>query len=449
MDEQLNSIMDVPKSLDAEQCVIGSILIDDTICPTVVDCMSPKHFYDDTTSKLFSIISRMSFTGMSIDPIQVLNESLNEGVFDNEVTGNHYIADIMSKVPTVANVKSYCNIVLEKYHLRCLLSISNKIKDNITSGKMSSQEILETTAQSIFDIRQGNEQHGLVPISDIMISTYDSLSKMAGLDSEFYRGLSTGFNNLDAKISGLNKSDLIIIAARPGMGKTSFAMNIATSVAKNYDKQVAIFSLEMSSEQLASRMLASEALIDSYKLRSGKIDGDDWVKIAYVAHNIHNFNMYIDDTAGITVQTIKARLQNIKNLGLVVIDYLQLMSSNLRSDNRVAIVSEITRSVKIMAKDLNVPVILLSQLSRGPESRTDKRPLLSDLRESGSIEQDADIVLFLYRDSYYNKASEEKNISECIVAKNRHGELGTVKLGWNGTYTKFTNLETKLTDPFS
>jgi replicative DNA helicase len=231
------------------------------------------------------------------------------------------------------------------------------------------------------------------------------------------------------------------------MGKTSFALNIATNVAKAYDKEVAVFSLEMSSEQLVSRILSSESMIDSHLMRIGKLTPQNWTDLAYTSETVSRFKMRIDDTAGITVQTIKSRLQTIENLGLVVIDYLQLMSSTLRSDNRVTVISEITRNVKIMAKDLDVPVILLSQLSRGPESRTDKRPMLSDLRESGSIEQDADIVLFLYRDSYYNKASDEKNISECIVAKNRHGETGTVKLGWNGACTKFVNIDNKAVEP--
>jgi replicative DNA helicase len=347
----------------------------------------------------------------------------------------------MEQVPTVANVNKYCDIVVEKYNLRIILNIANKLKSDAMSGRLDSQKLLETVSQDVFDIRQGNEKKGLVPVKDIMLATYDSLCNLVGIDKDRYKGLSTGFYNLDATISGLNKSDLIIVAARPGMGKTSFAMNIATSVSKSYNKQVAVFSLEMSSEQLVTRMLSSEALVDSHKLRTGRLSGEDWVNIACGAEKINKFHMCIDDTAGITVQTIKSRLQNVKDLGLVVIDYLQLMSSNLHSDNRVTIISEITRNIKIMAKDLDVPVILLSQLSRSPESRTDKRPMLSDLRESGSIEQDADIVLFLYRDSYYNKASEEKNVSECIIAKNRHGETGTIKLGWNGSYTKFTNLE--------
>ena len=448
MQEQISSISEVPKSIDAEQCVLGCILIDpDNVLSSVMEVLTSKHFYDDVNARIFSIMSALTINGGIVDPVEVLNQCLNEGLFDNEVLGNNYIANLMEKVPTVANVMSYCKIVIEKYNLRNLLNISNKLKDSILSGKMNSQTILENVSQEVFNIREGNEKKGLVPIKEVMFSTYDKRCKLSGIDKDKYKGLSTGFHNLDSVIVGLNKSDLIIVAARPGMGKTSFALNIATNVAKSYDKQVAIFSLEMSNEQLALRILSSESGVNSHTLHTGRLSGDDWVNVAYSAETINKFKMYIDDSAGITVQTMKSRLQNVKNLGLVVIDYLQLMSSNLRSDNRVTIVSEITRNVKVMAKDLNVPIILLSQLSRGPESRTDKRPMLSDLRESGSIEQDADIVLFLYRDSYYNKASEEKNISECIVAKNRNGELSTVKLGWNGALTKFTNLETRLQEP--
>ncbi|MGN1412267.1 MAG: replicative DNA helicase [Oscillospiraceae bacterium] len=441
------NVIEVPKNIEAEQCVLGSILIDgENVLPQILEVLSPEHFYDEVNSRLFSIIYKDYINDKTADPIEVLSQALDKGIFESELIGNNYLADLMRKVPSVANVMNYCKIVIEKYNLRKLLNLSQKINDEVQSNR-NSQVILENLAQEIFNIRQGNSNSGLVHINDIILSTYDKLEKISGVQKEKYKGLPTGFSQLDNKISGLNKSDLLIVAARPGMGKTSFALNIASYVAMHTDKQVAIFSLEMSAEQLALRILSSEALVDSHILRTGNIPPDDWIKIGYGADRIRKSNMYIDDTAGITVQTIKSRLQIVKNLGLVVIDYLQLMSSNLRSDNRVTVISEITRNIKILAKDLDVPVILLSQLSRAPESRTDKRPLLSDLRESGSIEQDADIVMFLYRDSYYNPASEDKFISECIVAKNRHGETGTVKLGWNGAFTKFTNLETKTTQP--
>ena len=300
--------------------------------------------------------------------------------------------------------------------------------------------LLDSAEQKIYDIRQGKDVRGLTPISEAIAEAYDRLGKISGPDKEKYVGARTGFTLLDSITSGLNKSDLIIIAARPGMGKTSFAMNIAVNVARRSDKEVVTFNLEMSKEQLATRILSTEALVDSNTLRNGRISGDDWVKLATSAGYLSTLPLFIDDTASMTVQQMKAKLRRTKNLGLVIIDYLQLMeSATTRSDNRVLVISEITRQLKVMAKELNVPVILLSQLSRAVESRTDKRPMLSDLRESGSIEQDADIVLFLYREAYYNKESQRQNISECIVAKNRHGETGSVELIWDGQYTRFSN----------
>ena len=297
----------------------------------------------------------------------------------------------------------------------------------------------------IFDIRKGRNVSGLTKLSDAVYGAYDHMGKLVGPDREKYLGTRTGFSLLDVITSGLNKSDLIILAARPGMGKTSFALNIAENVAaSNPDMGIAIFSLEMSAEQLATRMLSSLAMVDSKNLRNGNISVDEWTSLATAAGKLCGYNMYIDDTSGITVQQMKAKLRRKKNIGLVIVDYLQLMQTTLKTDNRVQIIAEITRQMKIMAKELDVPIILLSQLSRAVESRTDKRPMLSDLRESGSIEQDADIVLFLYREGYYKKDDAElQNTCECIVAKNRHGENGTAQLGWNGKYTRFTNLEMK------
>ena len=298
---------------------------------------------------------------------------------------------------------------------------------------------MDSAEQKIYDIRQGRDVKGLAPLGDAIIEAYDRIGKLASPDRDKYIGARTGFTLLDTITSGLNKSDLIIIAARPGMGKTSFAMNIATNVARRNDKDVVTFNLEMSKEQLATRILSTEALVDSSSLRNGRIQQEDWSRLATSAGFLSTLPLYIDDTASMTVSQMKAKLRRVKNLGLVIIDYLQLMDSNSKSDNRVTVISEITRQLKVMAKELNVPVILLSQLSRAVEGRTDKRPMLSDLRESGSIEQDADIVLFLYRDAYYNKESQRQNISECIVAKNRHGETGTVELIWDGQYTRFSN----------
>ncbi|MDE6678108.1 MAG: replicative DNA helicase, partial [Ruminococcus sp.] len=342
---------------------------------------------------------------------------------------------------STSNVSSYCRIVSEKYLIRSLANVAENILESIRSGENNSQILLDSAEQQIYDIRQGRDIKGLVPLSDAIMEAYDRLGKISGPDKEKYIGARTGYTLLDSIISGLNKSDLIIIAARPAMGKTAFALNIAVNVAKRTDKDVVTFNLEMSREQLAMRMISTESLVDSNRLRNGRISSDEWVKLATGAGYLSTLNMYIDDTAGLTVQNIKSRLRKVRNLGLVIIDYLQLITSSSRYDNRAIEVSEITRQLKIMAKELNVPIILLSQLSRGVESRSDKRPMLSDLRESGSIEQDADIVLFLYRDAYYNKESTKQNISECIVAKNRHGETGTIELIWDGKYTRFSNID--------
>ena len=303
-------------------------------------------------------------------------------------------------------------------------------------------ELLEAAEQKIYNIRQGKKTNAPSRIGDIIVGeVYTTLQQLTSPEKDLYKGYPTGYADLDKVLTGLNRSDLIIVGARPAMGKTSFALNIATNVARRSDKEVAVFSLEMSKEELASRMLSTESLVDSQKLRNGMLTSEDWVRLASGAGVLSGLQMYIDDTASITVQQIKAKLRRLKNLGLVVIDYLQLMSSTLRTDNRVTIVTEITRQLKIMAKELDVPVVVLSQLSRGPEGRNDKRPMMSDLRESGSIEQDADIVMFLYRDAYYNKESQTPNVSECIVAKNRHGGIGTIKLIWDGQFTRFSNAE--------
>ena len=385
---------------------------------------------------------RMFSDGSTSDIVTVLNEALAMKIFDTEQEGKHYLASMVQSVPSVSNVEDYCNIVAEKYYARTLAATAQQILSDIASGGYSASSLLDSAEQKIYDIRQGRDTTGLTPLNDVVYGAYDQLAKITGPDKEKYLGARTGFTKLDTYTTGLNRSDLIILAARPAMGKTSFAMNIALNVARKTEKQVAVFSLEMSKEQLATRLLSTEALVDSKKLRSGLLEKDDWMRLASSADTLCRMPMLIDDTPGITVQQMKAKLRRVKNLGLVVIDYLQLMNSTLKTDNRVVIISEITRQLKIMAKELDVPIILLSQLSRGPESRTDKRPMLSDLRESGSIEQDADIVMFLYRDAYYNPTTcTSPNVSECIVAKNRHGEVGTVEMVWDGQFTRFANKE--------
>lgn len=432
---------ELPYSLEAEQTILGAILIDPDVLTTVVEKIKPESFFNEQHRELFHIIMRLFTTGAKVDIVVVLNEAMSMQIFETAKEGRKYLASLVELVPSVANIESYCDIVSEKYYIRSLAYVAKELLGEITSGNNDAQLLLDAAEQKIFDIRQGKDVRGLVPIRDVIVEAYDHIGKIAGPDREKYIGARTGFTLLDSITSGLNKSDLILLAARPAMGKTAFALNIATNVAKHSGKDVAIFSLEMSMEQLATRMLSTEALVDSNKLRSGKLTTDDWVRLASSANFLSNIGVFLDESSGVTVQQIKAKLRRMKNVGLVVIDYLQLMDSATKTDNRVLVISEITRQFKIMAKEINIPVILLSQLNRAVESRPDKRPMLSDLRESGSIEQDADIVMFLYRDSYYNKESERPNVSECIVAKNRHGETGTVELMWDGQFTRFSNVE--------
>ena len=436
------SSADLPHSIEAEQSVIGAVLSDPSALATVIEKVRPEYFYSDQHRAIYTIIVRMFTSGQPVDIVTVLNEAEKLHIFESSAEGRRYLAEIGNTLPSTANIESYCRIVADKYYIRSLGIAARMILDDIQSGEQDSTLLLDAAEQKIYDIRQGRDVQGLIPLKTAITEAYERLGALNGPDRDKFIGARTGFSLLDSITSGLNKSDLIIIAARPGMGKTSFAMNIATNVARRSgDKEVVTFNLEMSKEQLATRILSTEALVDSNSLRNGRISGDDWVKLATSAGYLSTLPLYIDDTASMTVQQMKAKLRRTKNLGLVIIDYLQLMESTSRSDNRVVVISEITRQLKVMAKELNVPVILLSQLSRAVESRTDKRPMLSDLRESGSIEQDADIVLFLYRDAYYNKESQRQNISECIVAKNRHGETGTVELIWDGQYTRFSNPE--------
>ncbi len=434
--------INMPYSLDAEQTILGAILIDSDTLSVVLVYIKPECFYIEQHRTLFTIMMNMFQTGNHVDVITVLNEALAAHVFETAAEGRNYLINLAESVPTVANLESYCKIVADKYYLRSLAEVSQKVLSEIQNGETNAQMLLDSTEQQIFSIRQGRDVSGLTPLREVVSETYTQIGRLAGPDREKYKGMGTGFAYLDSLISGLNKSDLILIAARPAMGKTAFALNLAQNVAKTHPEEaVCIFSLEMPKEQLAARMLSAAAQVDSNKLRNGRISGDDWIRLAAGTSYLSNMPIYIDDTASITVPQIKSKLRRIKNLGLVVIDYLGLIQSTLRTENKVQIVAEITRQMKIMAKELNVPVILLSQLSRGPESRTDKRPMLSDLRDSGSIEQDADIVLFLYRDAYYNKDSQTPNVAECIVAKNRHGECGTVNLVWDGQFTRFSSLE--------
>ncbi len=438
----------MPYSREAEQTVIGAVLTHPDALTMVTERIKTEHFYIEQHRRLYDIILRMFTSGNDADVITVLNEALAQHVFDSAEEGRNYLMNLAQSVPTIINIQSYCAIIINKYHIRMLAETAQSILDEIQEGETNAQQLLDSAEQKIFNIREGRNTGGLIPLRDIVTETYIHIANMAGPDREKYLGIRSGFAYLDSLISGLNKSDLILIAARPAMGKTAFALNIAENVAKTHrDQEICIFSLEMSRSQLASRLLSASSKVDANALRNGRLSGDDWTKLALGASYLSDQNIFIDDTAGITVPQIKARLLRMKHLGLVIIDYLGLIESTLKTENKAQAVAEITRQLKVMAKELNIPVIALSQLSRGPESRTDKRPMLSDLRDSGSIEQDADIVMFLYRDAYYNKQSQTPNIAECIVAKNRHGETGTVRLTWDGQYTRFSMEELKDAPP--
>ncbi len=437
----------IPYNLDAEQSVLGTILMNSEAMNELATILQPDHFYVSLNRGIYGVMLNMFMIGDKIDIVTVLEACMRQGVFETSEQGKEYLTKIMIAVPSISTVTKYAQIIVDKYMVRTLIFASKDIIDAANEGAEDANTLIDFAEQKIFDIRSGAEIKGLTHISGIVLDRINALNdiykqaKSGGGAS--ITGLSTLYKELDRRIYGLNKSDLIILAARPGMGKTSFAMNIATNVGKKYqDTSVAVFSLEMSKEQIVSRMISSEASLTSDAMKTGIIPDEKWKDIGRAAEVLSRLNIYIDDTAGITVAAIKAKLRRMKNLGLVIIDYLQLMSSGKNfNGNRVVEISDITRNLKIMAKELNVPIITLSQLARGTEQRPDKRPLLSDLRESGSIEQDADIVMFLYRNAYYDKTDPNVNACECIVAKNRHGEPGTVPLGWDGEFTRFTNAE--------
>ena len=430
----------MPFSLEAEQSVLGAILIDPTCMDKLAGVLSAEDFMLEEHRDVFTAMQKMYLRSKTIDVVTLLDELIRDGVYD-EAGGKDYIRLISEIVPSAANVMDYAEIVRDKSMLRSLISACDDITAMAYSEQEDTAHLVEMAEQKIFAVAEGRENKGFTHIRDALVQVYDRLHLLAENKAEAL-GMPTGFSGLDRVLVGLGKSDLVLVGARPGMGKTSFAMNLATYAAISTKKTVCIFSLEMSAEQLVSRVMSSEALIDSYRLRSGELTDEDWGKLAHAASRLSNCEILIDDTAGITVTGMKAKLRREKNLGLVVIDYLQLMQSDRRIDNRVQEVAEISRGLKLLAKELQVPVICCAQLSRGPESRTDKRPMLSDLRDSGAIEQDADIVLFLYRDEYYKAEKDEpQNIAEVIVAKNRHGSTGNVKMGWFGQYTKFTTLE--------
>ena len=431
----------LPQSIEAEQAVIGAMLIDPSCVPVVIEQLRAADFYAEENRTIFETIYGMFNSAKKIDPVTVLDELKAQGDYD-EAGGRAYLMQLMEVTPTAANVREYAAIVRDKSMLRAIAGAASEIEKMVYEGGGGANEIAELAEQRIYSVRQGREIKGLTHIKDVIMDLYAQLDERAHSDSDI-PGLSTGFPDLDRALTGLNKSDLILVAARPGMGKTAFALNIALNAAKASGKAVAVFQLEMSKDQLASRFLSSEALLEAQKLKTGNLTPDDWVKIARATNVLARTQIYIDDNPAITVAEIKAKCRRLgEQLGLIVIDYIQLMTmGGRRNDNRVQEVAEISRAMKIMAKELNVPVVCLSQLSRAAEQRADKRPMLSDLRESGAIEQDADIVMFIYRDDYYDDESEDKNVAEIIIAKNRHGATNTINLQWMGQYTTFRSAD--------
>ncbi len=434
----------MPFSLDAEQAVIGSVLIDPASLDIVTGIISSDDFYLEEHRSIYSAMQGMYLKSRSIDVVTLVDELVHQGVYD-EAGGKEYIRLISESVPTASNVRDYANIVRDKSVLRALIAACEEVTEAAYTEEEDVQRLVEMAESKIYAIAEQKENKNFVHIKEALVKVYDNLQQLR-VNKEEMQGMKTGFSGLDRVLVGMGKSDLVLVGARPGMGKTSFAMNVATSAAKMSHKAVCVFSLEMSVEQLVSRLLSSEALVDSYALRSGDIQDEDWQKIAHAASDLSECDILIDDTTGMTVAGMMSKLRRVKNLGLVVIDYLGLMQSEHRIENRVQEVSEISRNLKLMAKEFQVPVICCAQLSRGPESRTDKRPMLSDLRDSGAIEQDADIVLFLYRDEYYKDQDQPQSTAEVIVAKNRHGSTGKVEMGWLGRYTKFTTIEENAPD---
>lgn len=431
-------------SLEAEQSVLGAILIDSNCLDKIAEIiLNPDYFYVSSHKIIYTLILELFTSGEPVDYVTLLEKLKQEKNFD-EINYKSYLLQIAQIVPSVSNIEYYAGIVRDKYNLRLLVNTARDIIDSASETDVNPSDLLNLAEQKIFDIRRGKETRGLQRINEIILQTFDRLDEINSRPEYEYSGIPTGIKDLDRVIMGLNKTDLILLAARPGMGKTSFAINIAQHVSVVKEKRVAFFSLEMSKEQLVSRMLSAEGRIPSQTLRMGKLDDNEWIRLIEAGDILSKSPVYIDDTPGISIPEMKAKLRRLGGADLVIIDYLQLMSSSRRIENRVQEISEITRNLKILAKELDVPVITLSQLSRASEQRLDHKPVLSDLRDSGSIEQDADIVLFLYREGYYNSEvseNEDKNSGECIVAKNRHGETRSVPLHWQGEYMRFTARE--------
>lgn len=435
----------LPFNIDAEQIVLGSLIIDSSLISRLSGKLTPDHFHIRVHSKIFDVIQRLFLSGDEINIVSVTEHCMRQSVFETVDEARTYLFKLTDASVEKSSIESYAEILDEKFLVRRLILASKDIYDLASAGTEEPQHLLDYAEKKIYEIRNDKEIKGLLHIGPLVKETLQNLAFLTEHPEEVgKKGMSSGFPSLDKVIFGLNPSDLILIAARPAMGKTAFALNIAVNAARMHrNKKIAIFNLEMSREQLVSRMLSSEGRVSSDQMRNGRIEVSQWRGLSEAAEMLNEIELYVDDSANITIGEMKAKLRRVENLGLVVIDYLQLMSTGRKDGNRVSEVSELTRNLKVMAKELRVPIITLSQLSRGPEARTDKRPVLSDLRDSGSIEQDADIVLFLYRDVYYTKDEENVGGAECIVAKNRHGETRTVNLRFDGQFTRFSDVETR------
>ncbi len=433
-----------PHSVEAERAVIGSMMMDSDAIQIAAETLTAEDFYNGQYGVIFDALVDLHHQGIGADLVTMQNK-LREMEVPPELTSIEFIGDIINSVPTSANIKHYAKIVQEKSVLRRLIKVTEKVTADCYMDKQPVEEVLDATEKQVFEVVQKRSASDFENIRDVVLRTLDSIEQAAKQKGHI-TGLETGFRDLDYKTAGLQKSDLILIAARPAMGKTAFVLNLAEYIAIHSSSTIAMFSLEMSKEQLVKRMLAMNSKVDSQKIRTGSLEDEEWGKLVESVRKLGNSNLVIDDTSGITAAELRSKCRKLKmekGLDLVIIDYLQLMSGSgkRKSDNRQQEISDISRSLKVMARELNVPVIALSQLSRAVEQRPDKKPMLSDLRESGAIEQDADMVMFLYRDEYYNPDSELKGQAEVIIAKQRSGPTGSVHLAWLAQYTKFGNLE--------
>lgn len=436
----------VPFSFEAEQSVLGAVIIDYNVLDTLIPLLRPEYFYMDQHRRIYETMLAMSLASKPIDFVTLLEEVKARGIFD-EAEGKQYLLSLTEVVPSIENAENYAKIVVQKAILRQMIDAADAIRSRAIEITDNADEVVEYAEQRIYEITNARINTGFYSLREGLQEGIERYNKMAGEGREEYLGIPTFFSDLDNLLGGMHNSDLIIVAARPGIGKSSLALNIAENVAIKAKKKVAFFSLEMSNDQLVDRIISSQALVENYKLRTGDLQDDDWRRIAEAAKLLADCPIYFDDSSSITVSQMKAKLRRLKDVGLVIIDYLQLMSSGRRIENRVQEVSELTRSLKIMAKELNVPLIVLSQLARRSEDRKDGRPQLSDLRESGSIEQDADSVLFLVNDAAAEGEPERQNIMKIVVGKNRHGETGSVEVEWSGKYTKFSSLEKRYDAP--